>query len=179
MLLHDIGKPSCFTVDEAGTGHFYGHSAVSRDLADGMLRRLKCGNALRENIVMLVDWHDREIQHTEAAVSRALRRLGETDLRRLLAIKRADNRGQAPDFWGYQAEIQKTEEILNRILESQACFSLKQLAVKGNDLLALGYAGPAVGTMLEWLLEQVVGGALPNAREDLLAAVEKEKKRHA
>lgn len=179
MLLHDIGKPLTFTLDDEGVGHFYGHPAKSRELAEDMLRRLKCGNDLRETVVRLVDWHDREIQRTEAAVGRALRRLGETDLRRLLAIKRADNRGQAPEFWGYQTEIQETEEILNRILESQACFSLKQLAVKGNDLLALGYAGPAVGEMLEWLLEQVVSGALPNAREDLLAAAEKEKKHHA
>ena len=43
MLLHDIGKPACFTMDEAGVGHFYGHGAISRELADGMLRRLIAG----------------------------------------------------------------------------------------------------------------------------------------
>ena len=76
MLLHDIGKPSCFTMDAEGNGHFYGHPAVSRDLADGMLRRLKCGNADRETVLRLVEWHDRNIPRTDRGLRRALRALG-------------------------------------------------------------------------------------------------------
>ena len=65
MLLHDIGKPACFTVDDRGIGHFYGHAAISQQLADQMLRRLKCSNELREDIVTLVAWHDRNIPRTD------------------------------------------------------------------------------------------------------------------
>ena len=28
MLLHDVGKPACFTLDEKGVGHFYGHPSA-------------------------------------------------------------------------------------------------------------------------------------------------------
>ena len=50
--------------------------------------------------------------------------------------------------------------------------SLKQLAVSGNDLLALGIPqGKAVGQMLNRLLEAVMDGSLPNEREALLAYV--------
>ena len=87
-LLHDVGKPLCFTEDEAGIGHFYGHGAISRDTAEAMLRRLKTSNELRESVVRLVEWHDREIPRTEKGVRRALRHLGETDFRRLLALNR-------------------------------------------------------------------------------------------
>ena len=170
-LFHDIGKPDTFSLSDDGVGHFYGHPAKSRELAEEMLRRLKCSNDFRETVVRLVDWHDREIQPTEQAVGRALRRLGETDLRRLLAIKRADNRGQAPEFWDYQTEIGELERILDEILASQACFSLKQLAVNGNDLVAMGYRRAAIGALLEQLLEQVVDGELPNEREALLGWV--------
>ncbi|MDO4315916.1 MAG: HD domain-containing protein [Oscillospiraceae bacterium] len=170
MLLHDIGKPNCFTVDEKGLGHFYGHPAISRDLADRMLRRLKCGNELRETIVRLVEWHDRNIPRTDKAIRKALGALGERDLRRLIQVKRADNLAQAPAFWGRQAEIDKAEEILDRLLAENACFSLKQMAVNGKDLTAMGLSGPAVGRTLNALLERVVDGELPNEREALLEA---------
>ena len=171
VLLHDIGKPRCFTVDEAGVGHFYGHGALSRELADDMLRRLRCSTAFRETVVRLVDWHDRNIPRTDKSIRRALRALGETDLRRLIAVKRADNRGQAPACWDRQAELDRAEDILEKLLAEDACFSLKQLAVNGHDLLRLGLSGPALGRTLEALLDAVMAGELPNERAALLAAV--------
>lgn len=168
MLLHDVGKPDSFTLDEAGVGHFYGHPAVSRELADRMLRRLKCGTEFRETVVRLVEWHDKDIPRTDKSIGRALRILGEKDLRRLILVKRADNFGQAPAYWDRQKELDKAEEILNRLLAEDACFSLKQLAVNGRDLLALGLSGPAVGAALEELLGKVMDGTLPNEREALL-----------
>ena len=63
--------------------------------------------------------------------------------------------------------------MLNRELEKGNCFSLKQLAVNGNDLLALGLSGPEVGQTLQNLLNQVMDGTLPNRRGALLAAVQK------
>jgi tRNA nucleotidyltransferase (CCA-adding enzyme) len=158
-------------MDEAGTGHFYGHSAVSRDLADGMLRRLKCGNALRETIVTLVDWHDREIPRTDKSVRRALRVLGEENLRRLLHIKRGDNMGQAPEYRHRQVEIDKGEAIMEQLLAEDACFSLKQLTVNGHDMLVLGLTGPAIGKTLNALLDAVVNGEVPNEREALFNKV--------
>ena len=113
VLLHDVGKPSCFTVDEDGIGHFYGHGAVSRDLTDQMLRRLKCSTQFRETVTRLVDWHDRNIPRTEKSIRRALRILGEEDLRRLIAVKRADNLAQAPAYWDRQRELDRAEELLD------------------------------------------------------------------
>lgn len=177
MLLHDVGKPACFTLDEAGVGHFYGHPAVSRALADGMLRRLRCAAGFRETVVRLVEWHDRDIPRTDKSIRRALRILGEEDLRRLILVKRADNLGQAPAFRDRQRELDRAEEILDRLLAEDTCFSLRQLAVNGRDLLALGLSGPAVGAALEALLEKVVDGALPNEREALLEALKKDTER--
>ena len=173
VLLHDIGKPACFTVDENGVGHFYGHGAISCDLADQMLRRLRCSTEFRETVVRLVDWHDRMVQPTEKGIKRALRRLGETDLRRLIQVKRADNFGQAEAFRGRQQELDLGEVILEQLLEEDACFSLKQMAINGHDLLRLGFTGPAIGATLELLLDSIVSGELPNDRAVLLAEAEK------
>ena len=172
-LLHDVGKPSTFTLDNQGVGHFYGHAKASVALADAMLRRLKFPGAFRERTVRLVQWHDRDIPRTDRGVRRALRALGEEELRLLLALKRADNLAQAPAYWGRQEEIRKGEEILDRLLAEDACFSLKQLAVKGGDLLALGLSGPGLGAALDELLNRVVDGELPNEREVLLKYLQK------
>ena len=169
MLLHDIGKPCCFTTDESGIGHFYGHAAISEQMADAMLRRLKVDNDTRETVVRLVRWHDREIARTDRSLRKALRQFGEVDLRRLIAVKRADNLAQAPEFRDRQQEIDRAEEILDRLLEEQVCFSLKQLEVNGNDMIAIGFCGAEIGRVLELLLDRVVDGALPNERNVLLA----------
>ena len=167
-LLHDVGKVECFTVDEKDVGHFYGHPKVSARMADQMLRRLKCPNDLRITIVRLVEWHDKVFPRTEKSVRRALMNLGETDLRRLIAIKRADNLAQAPEFHGTQKEIDRFEAILEEVLKAQACFSLKDLAVNGNDLTAIGFKGKEIGTILRCLLGKVVDGEIPNDRVVLL-----------
>ncbi len=39
-LLHDISKPDCFTVDEKGRGHFYGHHIKSAEVSEIILKRL-------------------------------------------------------------------------------------------------------------------------------------------
>ena len=171
LLLHDIGKPNCFTADEKGQGHFYGHPAESARLAGEMLSRLRADSATRETVIRLVAWHDKNVPRPRPGVAHALAALGEQDLRRLLAVKRADNLAQAPDYRFMQGEIDKAEAILDQLLAEGACVSLRQLAVNGRDLLAMGLSGPAVGQTLRELLNAVLDGALPNERQTLLAAV--------
>lgn len=173
MLLHDVGKPRCFIVDQDGNGHFYGHPEISRELADDMLRRLKCAAAFRETVVRLVEWHDRNIPRTDRGLRRALRALGEEDLRRLILVKRADNLAQAPEYRDTQREIDRAEAILDKLVAADACFSLGQLTVNGRDLAALGLSGPEIGRTLNALLDKVVDGELPNERTALLEAARK------
>lgn len=168
LLLHDLGKPDTFTLDEDGTGHFYDHGRRSEELAREICRRLRMDRESREAICRLVRLHDVPITMTEKGIRRLLRRLGEEDFRRLLQVKRGDNLAQHPAYLGRQEWLKQVEEMLDMVLREDQCFSLRQLAVKGNDLLALGLRGKAVGEMLNWLLDQVVEGKAPNRRELLL-----------
>ena len=83
-------------------------------------------------------------------------------------MKRADNLAQAPAYQDRQRELDRVEAVLDRLVEENACVSLRQLAVSGRDLLALGYVGPAVGRELNQLLDAVVDGVVPNERASLL-----------
>lgn len=174
VLLHDIGKPRCFALEGDGYGHFRGHPALGAEMAEEMLRRLKCDKYTESTVVRLIAWHDVNIPRTDSGLIHALHELGEENLRRLIAVKRADNAAQAPEFSWVQREIDRAEQILNRLLAENACYSLGQLAVSGRELCAMGLSGPAVGQTLERLLEQVMDGEVPNTRQALLQAVESE-----
>ena len=58
---------------------------------------------------------------------------------------------------------------LRTVLRSGECFSLKHLAVTGDDLLALGLRGKALGEMLNFLLEYVMEFPENNRRDLLLS----------
>ena len=170
MLLHDIGKSRTFQLDERGIGHFHGHQAVGREMAVGMMRRLHFPNVLRNQIALLVELHDRPLTATEKAVRRALRQFGEETFRQLLAVKRADNAAHTAEDGGRLATVREVEAILEDLIARQACFSLKQLAVNGDDMIALGLSGRKIGETLDALLNSVIEDELPNERERLLEA---------
>ena len=171
MLLHDVGKPACFFTDEAGVGHYYGHGETGAEIADDILRRLRCDNATRERVCLLIRNHDIKPPQTPRAARRLLARLGEDGARQLIACWRADNadRGEAVRVRNL-ALIDDWEKLLAEALAGPApCFSVKSLAVKGQDIMVLGIPeGPEVGRVLAALFDAVTDGEVPNEREALL-----------
>lgn len=170
-LLHDAGKPACFTLDGDGVGHFYGHPAVSAAMADAALRRLRFDNRTRELVVSLVAAHDLRPPATVEAVRRAMARLGPDTFFMLTDLMRADSLAQNPAMAEPPAHFAALRRIAEGILAEGGCISLRTLAVNGDDILALGAApGHAVGELLEALLTAVIDGALPNDRAALVSA---------
>lgn len=174
MLFHDLGKPETFTVDGDGTGHFYGHWRPGAAHAAAIMDRLRFDHQSKKDILLLVERHDCQLPLTEKAVRKNLARYGEVHLRRLLAVKRGDNLAQAAAYRDRQLLLDQWEALLDAVLASGDCFSLKRLAVKGNDLTALGLRGPAVGRALETLLDLVMEEKLPNDRGALTDYVKEE-----
>ena len=170
MLLHDIGKPNCKSTDENGIDHFYGHPAVSAKLADQMLRELKFDNKTRERVITLVEYHDIQIPCRERSIRKWLGRLGPETFFQLLEVKRADGMGQAHEkVKDRLAELDGIRAGVEELAAQGQCFSLKDLAVNGRDVIAAGVApGPEVGRVLDGLLEQVISGEVPNEQKALL-----------
>ena len=65
------------------------------------------------------------------------------------------------------------ERELDRILAQGECCSLKQLAVTGKEVIALGAKGRGVGDILDALLELVLKYPEQNEKTYLLAQAEK------
>lgn len=168
MLLHDSGKPACKTVDELGIGHFKGHPKVSRAVADSITRRLKFSGELRQNVLLLVEQHDVPLAETPKMLRRRLAQMGEDRVRDLLSIKKGDviGQGTGPQDIAWLAGM---ERMLCEVLRENQCFSLKQLAANGCDMMALGLRGSQIGGMLNALLHHVLDHPQDNEKQTLLA----------
>ena len=171
-LLHDAGKTATFTQDEQGCGHFYGHAAVSADIADTVLRRLKAPTALRQQVVLLVKLHMTPIQPERKTVRRWMSRLGEENLQQLLLLQQADIGGKAES--ATDDRFRQIRELMEQIRAENACLHLKDLALSGHDLMALGYQGPAIGQTLNALLEAVLNEEAENTKQALLRRLNQE-----
>lgn len=167
MLLHDIGKPQRFTLGEDGEGHFYGHAAVSADIAEDILRRLKCSNALRERVCTIVRYHDVPLSDTDKSVRRLLRKYGLETVRDICLAHICDDSAKTPECAGRCGEWRA---VLSRAetLAPYCCLTLKDLAVDGKALSGLMEPCPEMGKALKFLLDEVINGNFPNEREFLL-----------
>ncbi len=168
-LLHDVGKPETYFMDDEGIGHFYGHPKKSEELVRGILKRLKADKATLERVATLVRYHDLIFDKDERLLKRWMNRLTPEVLLEILEIKLADNfatGNMSPELEGKFNDIR---DMMADILRQEQCFSLKDLAVGGDDLIAAGMEpGPEVGAVLQRLLDAVIDGECENEKEVLM-----------
>ena len=171
-LLHDVGKPATFHTDETGEGHFYGHAQLSADMADAILRRLKAPTALREQVVQLIRLHMTKLEPQRKAVRRWLSRLGFDGLTQLLQLQAADMGSKGTGKPGEMAQFAQLRQLMQQLQAENACLTVRDLALNGHDLMALGYTGPAIGLLQRKLLELVLDECVPNEKAALQAALQ-------
>ncbi len=171
-LLHDIGKPITFTIDEEGIGHFYGHAEESVWIANNILTRLKFDNFTKERVLTLIQYHDSRILESDKGVKRWLNRLSPEVFFDLLELKRADKLAQNPDLVDASEDVDAVRSMAERILSEKQCFSLKELCVDGKDLIELGYEeGKKIGEILNLILGMVIEGELDNDKDKIVSFI--------
>lgn len=169
LLLHDIGKPSCYSEDENG-GHFIGHGIVSSDIANVILRRLRFDSETIKDVTELVLYHDSTIEPTTKTIKRWLNKIGEEQFRRLLDIRTADMIAHSNIGLDVRLDKQRQlRELLDEIISEEQCFTIKDLQVNGKDLMGIGYKqGRQMGAALQGLLDCVIVNEIENDKEKLL-----------
>ena len=171
MLLHDIGKPFVWDSSESlSYDRFDDHAPASAKLAGKILRDLKYDNATRKDVVELIAHHNDILLPDPVNVRRALARLGEVQTRRLVQVKVADL--IAHDLAGEREKIlalfAEISDVIDEVVARGDCTSVKALAIGGQDMMALGLSGRAIGQMLNAALELVLEKPEMNTRETLL-----------
>lgn len=142
---------------------FAGGAARTADRADAILRRLRFPNRDRNDICRLI-FHSRDPFGTDPGTIRRL--IGELgadlvwsllEFRQTLDGKRYDDAAVA---------------IAGQLEDPDNCYTVKDLAVTGSDLITAGIPeGPRVGQELDRLLRAVQSEELENTPEALLAFV--------
>lgn len=170
LLLHDIGKPECYTENEKG-GHFHGHSVPSMRIAKDVVDRLKFDNKSKATIVDLVMYHDSDIYSAERPVKRWLNKIGFEMLDKLICVKLADIGAHSEvNQFERAGQYYMVRDIAAKIMAEQQCFTLKDLLVTGRDIMWYCdiQSGPLVGEVLNHLLDMVLDEDIDNNAYELI-----------
>ena len=173
-LLHDIGKPKCYTIGEDGQGHFNDHDSIGSEMSIKILKNLKFDNNTIEKVSVLIKEH----MHTgedykKPAIKRLINRVGKENLDNLFNLQIADRKASAPDFQNIDS-ILNMKNISEDILNNNNVLSINSLAINGNDLINIGYQqGKEIGQKLQELLNLVIDEKEPNDRNRLLELAKK------
>ena len=176
-LLHDLGKVDCKqTVDDPKTGErivFYGHEKESAGIAHRVLKRFRYGNAFVQHCESLVLNHmfDYKPEWSDATVRRFIRRIGEPNLPDQFCLREADCLSR--DLLDSIAELAELKARVAGELEKKHALKVTDLAVDGRDLIThLNIPeGPAVGKILDELLEAVIAVPSLNTKDKLFELV--------
>ncbi|MGH8004504.1 MAG: CCA tRNA nucleotidyltransferase, partial [Limisphaerales bacterium] len=166
-LLHDVAKPRTKVATGEGAT-FYGHEKLGSKMAKQMLRRLKYSNDFIDQVFLLVDKHMFTTQVTDKGLRRLIRKVGPDLVFDLLDLRRADVVGQG--MGGKTDDVDELETRIKAELEKKPPFNVKDLAVTGHDIMENLQipAGPEVGKVLNYLLEQVLDDPALNEKSSLL-----------
>jgi len=167
-LLHDIGKPKSFTLDDSNEGHFIGHHIEGEKVAEDILIRLKFDNKTINTVKILVRYHmDRYDKIRTTNIKKFINRVGVDNLNNLFELQIADILGSAKEYQDFSNVINLKEQC-HRIINEKQPLTIKDLAINGKDLIYLGFKqGKEIGIALNWLLEMVLINPNLNNYEDL------------
>ena len=135
--------------------------------ASSALKRLRMDNATIHSVHKLLMHRSCLLEPTERCLLYLLNRL-ETDL--------IYNHVRIQSVLHPEYDTVAILELLDKLIESGACYRIQDLCNDGEDLIALGFfPGPIIGDTLRQLLMMVMDGLCPNDRASLLQAAIKYK----
>lgn len=165
-LFHDINKPQHKRVVEDGA-NFYGHEITGTKTARKVMRRLRYPNDLIDDVALLVERHMFTTNVTDKGLRRLLRRVGVDLIYDLLDLRRADVVAQGRG--GTTEDVDLFERQIREELSRTPPLSVSDMALNGHDIMKMFNIepGPAVGRIIDYLLERVLDDPANNTSERL------------
>ncbi len=172
MLLHDIGKPSVKQTDENGRDHFKTHAAAGERIAETVLRRLKVSNEIFSKVTTLIKYHQSVENVNDIKIKRWFNKIGQEYTLSLFEVRIADLKAHNTKKAEVHAEIQTLERLKEEalaLISRGDPYRVCDLAVNGNDLMALGFSGRDIGDKLQEILALVLEDKLKNEKSEILS----------
>lgn len=158
-LLHDVGKPYC----KITSGNFINHEVEGARIAREICSRLRVPKKLTEETVRLIELHmyDVDCKARESKIRRMI--VSNRDIFfKLAELKQADFSACRDDL-SEAPVISKWREIYQNMVSEGVPFNLRELRVKGDELIAAGIPRAKCGAVLDRLLLECA--ALPQLNE--------------
>ncbi len=171
MLLHDISKPECFTLDEDGSGHFKKHPEKGAEKAAVILKRLKYDNKTIKAVTALIRFHDTEL-HTRQAIKHLMSEISPELFYLLLKVQEADGLSKDGVCGKNINDLPWVKETADSVLAAGECLSVKELDITGDQLIEAGFSGARIGAALNGMLNAVLDDELENRYEELIKFAE-------
>ena len=135
---------------------------------------MKYDNDTIDKVITLIKYHDFTPVESKKSVLKLMNSIGADLFFDLMELKKADIYAHSEASQYQLPVVKKMIQIGNQILENKECFSLKDLAINGHDLIDIGYTeGRKLGNVLDDILQMVIDGFLINDREILLEFAQK------
>ena len=174
-LLHDIAKPIVQTFDEKGIAHYKTHEIVGADMARDILTRMKLPVKLVDTVVGIIKKHMILYKDvTDKKFNKLLSEMGYNNLWRLIEHSIADNSSKNNEVVSTENDF---HERLKRAVEKQMQVTVNDLAINGNDLIELGFAGTEIGKVKGELLDKYLSEEIQNKKEEMLNYVKEKYKK--
>lgn len=168
-LFHDIGKPEKFFTDEEGVGHFYGHWETSAKIFNQYCKEYKVDKKTKDIVTSLILNHDRQLPSKRSSMIKFLQEFNPEYLNLLFELKKADILAQNPIY--HEQSLSKLQDDINRftiLINEEPVLNEKDLAIKGEDLLSLGYKGKEIGEIKKQILNAIINNKLNNNKENII-----------
>lgn len=179
-LLHDTGKPaSAWTDPQTGSNHYYynretdqgqDHEGVGAKMAYDRMSALNYPVARRQRVADLIQHHMFAPFNSPKGGRRFLQRVG-PHADDLLNLREADQtgKGQTPEEVAARTQADAMRQTVENVRAQGQATNLSTLNVNGSDLVQMGLRpGPAIGQILNQLMESVIENPMANVRETLL-----------
>ena len=124
------------------------------DDARNFFNRLKFDNATKNNVLKILECSREEFDCTEYSVKKMLNKYGEALFEKTLVLQRA-----------YGKNVDAYENIFDKVKNEP--YSIKHLALTGNDIMTLGICGTEIGRVMNELLDKVTENPKLNEKEKL------------
>lgn len=169
-LLHDIGKPDVFFIDDNGNGRFFCHNTRSEKIARDILNRLRFDNKTIKSVCILVREHMNVLDNaSNLAIKRLINRVSKENIYSLLALQKADILSlKDPNVALYKVSDMKNK--IDNIINSNTPLTVKDLAINGGILVKELDLKPGkiIGETLDYLLQLVLKDSSLNTKAILL-----------
>ena len=139
------------------------------DNVESIMRRLKFDCNTIKKVKELVEFKFLPLENDKATIKSYLMCIGIEQFKRLIVLNKS---------YGVETDYYDIKNKLNGIISNKECYSVKELAVNGNDLIANGFTqGKDIGDILMALLSFVINDNNLNTKDKLLELAQELKKR--